>query len=205
LSESTGRDASPSPERDAASAPSGHWQVFGERTVYASDRIDVVLADVQEPHGPRVPEHHLVRCHIPAAACLVAHPERGLLLIRRHRFIVGTWGWEIPGGGIEPSEDPADAARREVEEETGWRPRGDLQLLVRYHPSSGLLDQTFRCYLATDAEQVGAPTSPGEAAEIRWLQPSVVEELLEAGDVVDGMAVTALYAWLRRFGPPRRT
>jgi 8-oxo-dGTP pyrophosphatase MutT (NUDIX family) len=175
--------------------------VHGERTVYSSDRIDVVLADVQEPGGPRVPEHHLVRCHIRAAACLVAHPDRGLLLIRRHRFIVGTWGWEIPGGGIEPDEDPADAARREVEEETGWRPVGDLHLLVRYHPSSGLLDQTFSCYLATVAERVGEPTSPGEAAEIAWLEPARVEQLIDDGDIVDGMALTALYAWLHRFGP----
>src|SRR3954471_4320409 len=87
----------------------GEWQLHGERTVYRSDRIDVALADVEEPGGIRVPEHHLVRCHYRAAACLVASAERGLLLVHRHRFIPGTWGWEIPGGGIEPGEEPVDA------------------------------------------------------------------------------------------------
>jgi 8-oxo-dGDP phosphatase len=174
----------------------GEWQVHGERAVYDSDRISVVLVDVQEPDGERVPEHHVVRCHIPAAACLVAVPDRGVLLIHRHRFIVRTWGWEIPGGGIEPGETPEEAARREVEEETGWRPLGPLTPLVRYHPSSGLLDQTFHCFLAGDAEHVGEPTSAGEAAEIRWLAPEEVEALLDSGEIVDGMALTALYAWL---------
>jgi 8-oxo-dGTP pyrophosphatase MutT (NUDIX family) len=193
-----------SPDRTADLPEHGRWQVHGERTVYSSDRIAVVLADVEEPGGVRVPEHHLVRCHIPAAACLVASPERGLLLIRRHRFIVRTWGWEIPGGGIEPGESPADAARREVLEETGWRPLGDLRPLVRYHPSSGLLDQTFSCFLATDAEPVGAPSSPGEAAEVAWLSPQRVERLIDDGEIVDGMALTALYAWLHRYGPTAR-
>jgi 8-oxo-dGTP pyrophosphatase MutT (NUDIX family) len=176
----------------------GEWQVHGEKTVYASDRIVVALADVEEPGGVRVPEHHLVRCRIPAAACLIADPERGVLLIRRHRFIPRTWGWEIPGGGIESGETAEQAARREALEETGWRPVGPLTRLVRFHPSSGLLDQTFSAYLGTAAEHIGDPTSVGEAAEVAWLGRDEVLALLEAGDITDGLTVTALYAWLFR-------
>jgi 8-oxo-dGTP pyrophosphatase MutT (NUDIX family) len=174
----------------------GEWRVHGERRVYASDRIEVVLADVEEPGGVRVPEHHVVRCHIPASAGLVVDPDRGVLLIHRHRFIPRTWGWEVPGGGIEPGESAQDAARREVEEETGWRPVGPMTQLVRFHPSSGLLDQTFTCFLATAAEHVGDPVSVGEAAEVAWLSRTEVLDRIAAGDVVDGLTITALYAWL---------
>jgi len=45
-----------------------------------------------------------------------------VLLLWRHRFITVTWGWEIPVGRAEPGGSPAQAAAREVEEETGWRP-----------------------------------------------------------------------------------
>jgi 8-oxo-dGTP pyrophosphatase MutT (NUDIX family) len=176
----------------------GEWQVHGERTVYESDRLAVVLADVEEPGGVRVPEHHLIRCRIPAAACLVADPERGVLLIRRHRFIPDTWGWEIPGGGIEAGETPEQAARREAEEETGWRPVGPLTELVRFHPSTGLLDQTFSAFLAGAAEHVGDPTSVGEAAEVAWLGRAEILARLDTGEITDGLTVTALYAWLYR-------
>jgi 8-oxo-dGTP pyrophosphatase MutT (NUDIX family) len=180
----------------AARPEAGTWQVHGERTVYSSDRIDVVLVDVEEPDGRRVPEHHVVRCHFPAAGCLVASEERGLLLIRRHRFITDSWGWEVPGGGIEPGESPVAAARRELEEETGWAAVGPLTPLVRYHPMTGLLRQTFSIHLARDARQVGPPAS-AEAAEVAWLPESEVERQLDAGEITDGFSLTALLAWSR--------
>jgi 8-oxo-dGTP pyrophosphatase MutT (NUDIX family) len=187
----------PSPGTDGG-LRHGEWQVHGERTVYESDRLAVVLADVEEPGGVRVPEHHLIRCRIPAAACLIADPARGVLLIHRHRFIPDTWGWEIPGGGLEPGEAPEDAARREAEEETGWRPVGPVTELVRFHPSTGLLDQTFTAFLAHGAEHIGDPTSVGEAAEVAWLSRAEVLARLDAGEITDGLTVTALYAWLYR-------
>jgi hypothetical protein len=67
---------------------------------------------------------------------------------------------------------------------------------VRFHPSAGLLDQTFHCYLASDAEHIGAPTSVGEAAEVAWVSRDRVVELLGEGEITDGLTVTALYAWL---------
>jgi 8-oxo-dGTP pyrophosphatase MutT (NUDIX family) len=181
----------------------GQWTVHGERTVYASDRLAVVLADVEEPGGVRVPEHHLVRCRIPASACVVLDAgtrdaDERVLLIHRHRFIPDTWGWEIPGGGIEPGETPADAAAREVEEETGWRPDGALAPLVRLHPSSGLLDQTFHCFVTRGATRVGAPTSGGEAAEVAWVPRAEVVARIDAGEITDGLTLTGLYAWLYR-------
>lgn len=95
------------------------WTVHGERSLYESDWIRLVLTDVEIPDGERF-EHHVVRMPRKAAGTIVHDPARGVLLLWRHRFITDSWGWEIPAGGIEPDETPEAAAVRETIEETGW-------------------------------------------------------------------------------------
>ncbi|HZM32698.1 MAG TPA: NUDIX hydrolase, partial [Acidimicrobiales bacterium] len=96
------------------------WTIHGERALYDSEWLRLVLVDIEVPDGERF-DHHVVRYPQPAAGTIVSDPERGVLLIWRHRFITDTWGWEIPAGRIEPDESPEEAAVRETVEETGWR------------------------------------------------------------------------------------
>ena len=167
------------------------WKVHGERTVYDSDWVRVALADVEVPGGDRF-EHHVVRIPREAAATVVRHPERGVLLLWRHRFIVDAWGWEVPGGEIEAGETPEEAAVRETLEETGWRPSA-LRPLGRYHPFVGRSDQTFHVFVAEGAERVTDPTSD-EAERVEWMPIADVRRLVADGELVDGFTLTAL-AW----------
>jgi len=124
----------------------------------------------------------------------VTDPERGVLLLWRHRFITDTWGWEIPAGRIDPGESPAEAAAREVLEETGWRPTG-LRPMARYHPTNGLSDQTFHLFQASGAVHVGDPTDASESERVEWVPERQVRALAASGQMPDGLSLTAvLYA-----------
>ena len=122
------------------------WTVHGERAVYESPWVSVHLVDVEVPGHPRF-EHHVVRVPRPAVGCVVHDPDRGVLLLWRHRFITDTWGWEIPAGGVDEGESPEAAAARETLEETGWQP-GPVERMLTYHPSNGLTNQVFHLYHA---------------------------------------------------------
>ena len=87
------------------------WIVHGERSVYDCEWLTLALTDIEIPGGERF-EHHVVRVPNNAAGTVVYDPDRGVLLLWRHRFITDTWGWEIPAGRIDPGESPEQAAHR---------------------------------------------------------------------------------------------
>jgi len=95
------------------------WTVYGSRTIYTSPWVELDLVDVEPPGLARY-EHHLVKW-APVASVVLLNDRDEVLLMWRHRFTTRTWNWEIPAGIVEPGEEVAVAAAREVLEETGYR------------------------------------------------------------------------------------
>jgi len=169
------------------------WTVHGERSLYESEWVRLVLVDVEIPDGDRF-EHHVIRFPNHAAGTVVRDPARGVLLLWRHRFITDTWGWEIPAGRIDPGETPAQAAARETLEETGWEP-GPLRPLFRYQPTNGVSDQSFHIFIADGATHMGDPTDHGEAERVEWVRVTELRRLVQDGQMLDGLSLTSiLYA-----------
>jgi 8-oxo-dGTP pyrophosphatase MutT (NUDIX family) len=166
------------------------WTVHGERWLYESDWVSLSLVDVELPSGARF-EHHVVRMPAAAAGVVVDDPERGVLLLWRHRFTTDSWGWEIPAGRIDVGETPEVAGRRETLEETGWAP-GALEHLTTYFPHNGTSDATFHLFHTESAEHVGDPTDTDEAERVEWVPWSTIRNEIAAGRVGDGLSLTAL-------------
>ena len=165
------------------------WRVHGERTIYASEWLNVCLTDVELPDGTRF-DHHVVRLPRPAVGVIIRDADHRVLLLRRHRFITDTWGWEIPAGRVEPDETLEQAAERESIEETGWRPL-ELEYIGFSHPTNGLMEQRFEYFVAARAERVGE-FDRTETESIAWFAPEDVRTLIEQGEIPDGLSVTAL-------------
>jgi 8-oxo-dGTP pyrophosphatase MutT (NUDIX family) len=159
--------------------------------VYTSEWLDVRLADIEVPGGHRF-DHHVVRYPFPAVGVVVVRPsDEALLLLWRHRFTTDSTGWELPAGRMEEGETPAAAGARETEEETGWRP-GPITPLFSYHPFNGTTDQTFHVLRADGAVHVGDPVDAFESDRVEWLPLSAVRQEIAAGNVSNGLTLTAL-------------
>ena len=143
----------------------GKRLIHGEQLVDDTPHVRVSLADVEIPGHARFTQY-VFRMRRVAVTAVLDDAGARVLMMRRHRFIVDRWVWELPGGYVDAGEDPADAAAREVEEETGWRPRA-VEFVLSCQPLIGNADYPQDLYLARGAELAGEPEGD-EAAEICW-------------------------------------
>jgi 8-oxo-dGTP pyrophosphatase MutT (NUDIX family) len=166
------------------------WLAHGERTIYRSRWVDVRLVDVEMPDGQRF-EHHVLRMQRVAVAAVLNANETELLMIKRHRFIDDSWGWEVPVGIVEPDEPAADTAAREVLEETGWKP-GQLRQVLEFQPAIGIADTPHEVFVGVGAEELGEPTDVTEAAEVAWVPVDELLDMVNHGRIRDGATLVAV-------------
>ena len=104
---------------------------------------------------------------------MLAFRDGGVLVARRAagEHLPGTW--EFPGGKIESGEEPADAARRELREETGLD-AGRLEPLVVVGHDYAERSVLLHAFLATDAK--GEPLAD-RGREWAWVAPADLEAL----------------------------
>lgn len=169
------------------------WTIHGERIVDNTRRAVLSIAEVELPNGVQF-EQYVLRVPTAAIVTVVDDDER-VLMMWRHRFILDRWVWELPGGYLDPDEDPAICAAREVEEETGWRPHA-LEPLVTIQPMVGTIDQTNFVYLARGADQVGTSPDINEAEQVEWIPLEDIERLISSGEIIGAGSVSGLLAVL---------
>lgn len=111
--------------------------------------------------------------------------------------------FQLPGGGIDPGEQPLAALHREVWEETGWTIAGARRLgafrRFTYMPDYGTwAEKVCTVYLARPVRQLGPPAEPGHSAV--WAPLAVAARIV--GNSGDRMFLRAL-ARDRAAGPRR--
>jgi 8-oxo-dGTP pyrophosphatase MutT (NUDIX family) len=165
------------------------WIAHGERPVYENEWVTVGLADISLPSGERF-EHHTVTMKPAAMTVVLDDAGKQVLLSWRHRFVPDVWNWELPGGLLDPGESPAETAAREVEEETGYRPRS-VEHLVTFEPMVGMVRNAHHVYLARGAEKVGEATELNEGT-FEWVALADVPELISKGRIVNSGSLVGL-------------
>ena len=169
--------------------PRTKWLIHAERLVDENPHIRLSIASVELPDGTAF-DQYVMRMRRAAMAVVLDESRRNVLLVWRHRFIIDRWVWELPGGYVDPSEDGAIAALREVEEETGWRPQS-IRHLLTFQPIVGSADCPQEVYLAYNAERVGEPDT-NESEAVRWIPLAEIPVMIKRGDIVGSATIIGI-------------
>lgn len=161
---------------------STRWIIHGERVVDDTRRLRLSIVQVELPDGVRF-EQYVLRMPRAAMTVLLDNPGEHVLMIWRHRFVLDCWTWELPGGYVGPDEDPALTAAREVEEETGWRPRR-MRPLARFQPTPGTADFENLLFLGEGAEDTGKPADINETARVEWIAVNSIRDRIARGEII---------------------
>jgi 8-oxo-dGTP pyrophosphatase MutT (NUDIX family) len=111
--------------------------------------------------------------------------------VGQYRYPLDRYSWEIPEGGGGPDEDPLEAARRELVEETGFT-AGRWQEILHAHLSNSVTDEAAVAYLATDLRPGIARPEGTEELRLRWVPFDEAVQMAAAGEITDALSVLAL-------------
>lgn len=128
-------------------------------------------------------------------------PTKEVVLIRQYRFGIRDMTMEIPGGLMEPSDSPEEAARRELREETGYREETMIPLGA-VHPNPAIQNNLCYTFLAEDVFPVG-PLAQDDREDIEVvLKPlSEIPRLIREGAISHALVIAAFYRFYMEYKP----
>ncbi len=179
----------------------GRLKILQSKTIYAGRIVNVKLERIVEPGG--VTAEREVVYHSGSVVVVPRLPGGRVILIRQYRYPARQAFWELVAGGLEPGESPLQAARRELQEEAGFRAR-HCKLLLDFYPSPGVLSERMFLVEADDLRPAPAHPDPDERIEVGVFTLLQIRRMLRQKKLHDGKTLVGLLWMLTSLANPAR-
>lgn len=166
------------------------WKKLNRKEIFTHPRLTLLEDEVQLPDGSKT--QYVTFAHTNDSVTVIARNEGKILLSQEYSYPMNEVLYQFPGGKTELNEEPAIAAAREFEEETGYKPNKLVQL-GWYYVNNRRTKAKMYVFLADGVVQ--GKKEGGDAEEditSEWVAEADLEEKIKVGQIVN---FSVLAAW----------
>lgn len=161
------------------------WKRIKKIPVFRNQYVGLRNDEVERPDGE--PAKYIVIENRSFVNVFCRTPDKRFLMVRQYRYPWQRFSWEPPSGIIEENEDPKNAAKREVEEETGFTVK-HITLLAKVHPFAMCAGWAYVFF--ADVEKGGNQhLDPDEFLTWELMDHSKIDQLVKSGEFLHGMSL----------------
>jgi ADP-ribose pyrophosphatase len=170
-------------------------KTISSELVYEGSRITVRRDVVSLPDGSTA-QRDIVE-HPNAVSIVAVDSDNNVVLVRQYRRAPKLFLLEVPAGVMDPSEEPVEAAQRELREETGLA-ADKLDFLGDFYNAPGILTERMYAFLATGLTEDALPPDEDEDIEVERVPLAKAMEMARSGDLNDAKSIVSLLMAERR-------
>ena len=168
----------------------GGWKTKSSSLAYENPWIKVSHEQVTTPKGTDG-IYGVVHFKNIAIGVVPIDEEGNTWLVKQSRYTLNQYTWEIPEGGCPHGEEPANAARRELEEEVGLK-AAEITELMRMHLSNSVTDELAIIFVAKGLSAGQQALESTEDIEYKKLPLQEAVAMVLSGEITDSISVAAL-------------
>ncbi len=177
-------------------------EMLFEKQVSSENVFDGVLLHVYKDAIELSNGHKSVREYIKhqGAVCVVpVTDEMEVIAVKQFRYPLGRVTIEIPAGKLDAGEDPLEAAKRELSEETGVE-CADIEYMGGLYPSVAYTDEIIHMYYAKNLVYGQAHADEDEFLNVEKIPLAEFVKMIMDGKIQDSKTMTAVLKVARKLG-----
>lgn len=163
---------------------------------YQGSILNIYLDSMKLPDGSIEQWDHID--HKSAAAVVPVLPDGRIILVRQFRNSLDKYTLEIPAGGIEAGESTLLAAKRELEEETGYKSES-LEPLINTAIAVAYCNEVIDIYVAKNLVKSEQHLDSGEFIDVEFYTIEELQNMILTGVIEDAKTISAVLSYICKY------